>query len=87
MSDNWYMILTGFAALAIVVRFYVALIKHHHAPSTYDLEVERMARRRLRNRKFESDVQVRMMELQEEGRMADLKETPEAQGKAGTWKR
>lgn len=86
MSDS-YMILTGLGALVLVVLFYVALFSRKHALNTYDLEVERVARRRLRNRKFESDVQVRMMELQEEGRLADLKKTPETQGKAGTWKR
>ena len=66
---------------------WLVYLRGKYAPREYQRQVDEEARQRFRRQKFESDVEVRMMELQEEGRMADLKETPETQGKAGTWKR
>lgn len=72
MSDTWYMIFTGLLALAIVVRFYVALIRRHHASSAYDFDVARTARNRLRRQRFEADVQMKIMELQADEQEKDI---------------
>lgn len=77
MSDNWYLIITVLMAIVFLFLTLSGLIAMRHAPSRHELEVERVARNRLRRQKFEAEVQMKMMELQAEKQERDTPEEVE----------